>query len=84
MGESREAIFTAIREQLSERGIDEGKIKPEAHLQKDLGLDSLDAVEMASDLEERYSIDIPDTELENVETVNDTIDLIEPKVCANA
>ena len=80
----REEIFAAIKEQLSGRGIDEDKIKPEASLQGDLGLDSLDAVEMASDLEERFGIEIPDTELENVETIGDTIELIGPKVGASA
>lgn len=80
MAQSKEEIFTAIKEQLSGRGIDEQQIKPEAKLQDDLGLDSLDAVEMASDLEERFGIEIPDDELENVETIGDTIDLIEPKV----
>lgn len=75
-------ILDAIKEQLGERGIDKDKVTPEANLQVDLGLDSLDAVEMATSLEEQFSIDIPDTELENVQTVQDTMDLVEGKVGA--
>ncbi len=84
MTQDTNEIFAAIKEQLASRGIDEAKIRPEANLQKDLGLDSLDAVEMASDLEERFGIEIPDTELENVQTVGDTIELIQPKVGASS
>ncbi|MCI8609627.1 MAG: acyl carrier protein [Firmicutes bacterium] len=56
---------------------DEEKITPEAALADDLNIDSLDAVELVMALEEEYSIKIPDTELENMKTVQNIVDCIE-------
>lgn len=56
---------------------DEEKITLEAALADDLNIDSLDAVELVMALEEEYSIKIPDTELENMKTVQNIVDCIE-------
>ncbi len=84
MAAKREEIFDTLKGQLEERGIEGEKITPEAHFVKDLGLDSLDMTEMTLGLEESYSIEIPDSELENVATVKDAIDLIEKKASVQA
>lgn len=76
----REEIFEALKEHLVGRGIDADKVTMEAELQSDLGLDSLDTVEMTVGLEDRFGIEIPDSELEGVQTVNDAVELIEQKV----
>jgi acyl carrier protein len=75
-----EEILEAIREHLSQRGIESGDVKPESNLVNDLGLDSLDTVELTLGLEERFGIEIPDTDLEGVATVGDAITLIEKKL----
>ena len=80
MGEKREEILTAIQEHLAERGIDATDVSEGSELSKDLGLDSLDTVELTLGLEERFGIEIPDTELEGVSTVGDAVTLIEKKV----
>ena len=80
MAEKREEIFEALKEHLVGRGIEAGKVTPQADLQSDLGLDSLDTVEMTVGLEDRFGIEIPDSELEGVQTVNDAVELIEQKV----
>ena len=80
MAEKREEIFNALKEHLVGRGIEAEKVTPEADLQQDLGLDSLDTVEMTVGLEDRFGIEIPDSELEGVRTVNDAVELIEQKV----
>ena len=80
MGEKREEILTAIQEHLAERGIDATDVSEGSDLAKDLGLDSLDTVELTLGLEERFGIEIPDTELEGVSTVGDAVTLIEKKV----
>jgi acyl carrier protein len=80
MGEKREEILTAIQEHLAERGIDATDVSEGSDLSKDLGLDSLDTVELTLGLEERFGIEIPDTELEGVSTVGDAVTLIEKKV----
>ncbi|HZA20366.1 MAG TPA: acyl carrier protein [Actinomycetota bacterium] len=76
----RDEIFEAIKEHLVGRGIEASKVSETADLQGDLGLDSLDTVEMTVGLEERFDIEIPDAELEGVQTVNDAVELIEKKV----
>ena len=80
MGEKREEILTAIQEHLADRGIEATDVSEGSDLSKDLGLDSLDTVELTLGLEERFGIEIPDTELEGVSTVGDAVTLIEKKV----
>jgi acyl carrier protein len=76
----RQEILETIKEHLAGRGIEREKVTPEAELLGDLDLDSLDTVELTLGLEEKFGIEIPDTELEDVTTINDAIDLIEQKV----
>jgi acyl carrier protein len=83
MAAQRDEIFEALKEHLVGRGVDAEKITPEADLQKDLGLDSLDTVEMTVGLEDRFDIEIPDEELEDVVTLNDAIDLIQQKAAVS-
>lgn len=80
MAAKREEILGVIKEHLSERGIEADQVTEQSHLAKDLGLDSLDTVEMTLGLEERFNIEIPDSELEDVGTVGDAISLIEKKM----
>ena len=84
MPEKREEILEVIKQHLAERGIEAEQISEGSHLAKDLGLDSLDTVEMTLGLEERFNIEIPDSELENVGTVGDAVNLIEKKVSIRA
>jgi acyl carrier protein len=76
----RQEILETIKDHLAGRGIEREKVTPEAELLGDLDLDSLDTVELTLGLEEKFGIEIPDTELEDVNTINDAIDLIEQKV----
>jgi acyl carrier protein len=80
MAAQRQEIFDALKEHLVGRGIEGDKVAPEADLAQDLGLDSLDTVEMTVGLEDRFGIEIADSELEGVRTVNDAVELIEQKV----
>ncbi len=53
------------------------KVTPDAKIVDDLGADSLDVVEMLSQLEEEYGIIIPDDQAENLVTVADVANAIE-------
>ena len=47
------------------------KVAPEAKIVEDLGADSLDLVELLSQLEDDYGITIPDEDVEGLVTVAD-------------
>lgn len=47
-----------------------------SNLETDLGADSLDKVEIAMALEEKFNMDISDEKMEYVKTVEDIIELI--------
>lgn len=80
MGEKQQEIFSIIKEHLEGRGIESDDITMEADLANDLGLDSLDTVELTLALEQHYEIEIPDEELQDLSTVKDAVELIEKKV----
>jgi acyl carrier protein len=84
MEEKQAEIFETIKSHLVGRGIEEDVIVPDADLASGIGLDSLDVVELTLALEERYGIEVPDEDLENVATVRDAIELIEAKVSTGA
>ena len=77
-------IFDAVKEHLEGRGIEGDKITPQAELLRDLDLDSLDTMELTLGMEERFGIEIPDAELEELVTVSDAVSLIEKMRTVNA
>ena len=54
-------------------------ITPETNLFNDLKFDSLDAVELIIELEEKFSIELLDKEAEDIKTIQDILTLIESK-----
>lgn len=75
-----EEVLTALRDHLAARGVEAGKIVPEAHLLRDLDLDSLDTVEMTLGVEDRFGVEIADEELEDVTTIADVVEVINKKL----
>ena len=57
--------------------IDEDKIKLSTSLENDLGLDSLDAVELGMALEEEFGITIDEEKLASFKTVEDIVNFID-------
>lgn len=53
------------------------KLKPEAHLFTDLGLDSLDAVDMVVHLEEKIKLKVDAERMAQVRTLGDVYKLVE-------
>jgi len=56
--------------------VDPSKVTPSAHFQNDLGLDSLDAVEVVMALEEEFGFEIPDNEADKINSINLAVDFI--------
>jgi acyl carrier protein len=46
-------------------------IRPNDHIQNDLGLDSLGVMELVQDIEDRFNVAIPNDALSTMETVED-------------
>ncbi len=60
--------------------VEEEKITPEASITEDLGADSLDVVDLIMSLEESFSIEIPDEDIESIKTVGDIVKYIEERI----
>lgn len=52
------------------------QVTPNAHFQNDLGLDSLDAVEIVMALEEEFRFEIPDNEADKINSISMAVDFI--------
>lgn len=71
-------MFEEIRKIVAENlGVEEKEIKMETSFKKDLEADSLDLFEMVMALEEKYEIEIPSEDLEQLLSIADVISYIE-------
>ncbi|KAF9015267.1 acyl carrier protein-like protein [Cyathus striatus] len=76
-GLSREVIQKRILDVLKGyEKINKTKLTPEASFANDLGLDSLDTVEVVMAVEEEFDVEIPDAEADQILTVSQAIDYI--------
>ena len=69
-----ETIKEVISEQL---GIEKDKVTTEAKFIDDLGADSLDLVELIMSFEEKFGVEISETDAEKIQTVQDIINYLE-------
>ena len=71
-------MLEKIQEMLAEAlNIPADKVTPDAKIVDDLGADSLDVVELLSQLEDEFGIIIPDEEVEQLVTVADVVAALE-------
>ena len=56
------------------------QVVPEAKFADDLDADSLDLVELVMALEEEFNVEVPEEDLEGVETVGQAYDLVVGKL----
>ncbi|MDP6533012.1 MAG: acyl carrier protein [Candidatus Marinimicrobia bacterium] len=72
------STFDKVKEVIIDKlGVEEDKIVNEASFVDDLGADSLDTVELIMELEEEFSLEIPDEDAENLTTVGSVVDYID-------
>ena len=56
--------------------VDAAKVTPESKFSEELGLDSLDAVEVVMAIEDEFAIEIPDQEADKILSIADAINYI--------
>ncbi|MCL4571684.1 acyl carrier protein [Campylobacter coli] len=67
-------VKAVVVEQLS---IDADAVKMESKIIEDLGADSLDIVELIMALEEKFEVEIPDSDAEKLIKIEDVVNYIE-------
>lgn len=61
-----------VTTQILQKHVDgERTIRPNDHIQNDLGLDSLGVMELVADIEDRFAVTIPNDVLSDISTVED-------------
>ncbi|WMJ86349.1 acyl carrier protein [Anaerocolumna sp. MB42-C2] len=71
-----ENLKEIIAEQLN---VDESEITESASFKDDLGADSLDLFELVMALEEKFDVEIPSEDLNNLATVEDVMNYLKEK-----
>ncbi|MFG0248800.1 MAG: acyl carrier protein [Phycisphaeraceae bacterium JB051] len=74
--ELEQSIFQIVADTVS---VDIVQINRETRFEDDLNFDSIDQIEFIMQVEEVYSIDVPDDQAANIKTVGQVIDLIKQK-----
>lgn len=74
----REHIEEVVKQIIVDKlGVKPEEVANETLLMEDLGADSLDAVEIIMDMEDRFRINIPDEDADKVSTVGEAVSLLE-------
>ena len=72
------AVFEDVRDVVVEQlSVDTQAVKIESKIIEDLGADSLDVVELVMALEEKFEVEIPDSEAEKLVSIQDVVNYIE-------
>ncbi len=72
------ALLEDVKEVVVEQlNVNPDEIKEDSKFVEDLGADSLDVVELVMALEEKFDVEIPDSDAEGIATVGDAIKYIE-------
>ena len=74
-------IFEKVKDLIADQlDVDDKESITEASsITDDLGADSLDVVDLVMALEDEFSVEIPEDEVENIKTVGDIVKYIEDK-----
>ncbi|WP_295148701.1 acyl carrier protein [uncultured Campylobacter sp.] len=72
------AVFDQVKDVVVEQlSVSPDAVKLESKIIEDLGADSLDVVELVMALEEKFGVEIPDSEAEKLISINDVVTYIE-------
>ena len=75
---NKEEIKGKIKEIIVDKnGVPAEQVTDNADFKADLGMDSLDNVELLMEIEKEFGITIPDDEAEKAHTLNDCVEIVE-------
>lgn len=75
---TRSEIFDKISQMIKEQMHHEDmEVTEETSLKDELGVDSIDLMEFVVNLEDEFSIEIPDDDIETIEQLGDMLDYLE-------
>lgn len=71
-------IFEKVKKLIADQlDVEEDVITEAASITDDLGADSLDVVDLVMSIEDEFSVEIPEDQVENIKTVGDIVKYIE-------
>lgn len=71
-------VFEKIKAIICEQfELNEDRVSEDASLIGDLGLDSLDVIDLAMSIEDEFDIEVPDDAIDGIKTVGDLVRFIE-------
>ena len=74
---NKEEIYEELKKIIVEQlGVNEENVTMQASFIDDLSADSLDIVELVMNIEEKFDLEIPDSEAEKIATVEDVVEYI--------
>ena len=74
-------LYDEIKEIITaELALDKEVVAPEAHLQDDLGADSLGLLNLAEAIDARYGIELQGDDLVDIANVGELVKLVESKI----
>jgi len=77
----RPELWPMVRHILAEElNVSHHDITPTAHLYDDLGMDSLNSIEVVMAIEEEFGIDIPDADAEKLKTMPELLQYLEERL----
>ena len=72
-GEVTERVLSVVK---AFDQVDPSKVSAETSFTEDLGLDSLDIVEVVMAIEDEFAIEIPDQEADKISSIQDAVEYI--------
>ena len=71
-------VFEKVKKMLADQlDVDESDLTMETNIAKDFNADSLDVVELLMTIEDEFSIEIPDEEIDNIRTIGELTEYIQ-------
>ncbi|MDF7637790.1 acyl carrier protein [Leuconostocaceae bacterium ESL0958] len=74
---SKDVVYDRLAAEVAKRfSLSPEQIKPDLHFVNEVGTDSIDMVELALEVEDEFDMDIPDGDLEQLDTLGKVADYV--------